>query len=185
MFAHRCPPWIGYLLISPLRRLIQDPHKLLAPHVTAGMTVVEPGPGMGFFTLELARLAGPSGRVIAIDIEPKMLAKLEQRARKAGVAENIVLRQPKGESLNVDDLANTVDFVPAIAVVHELPNRALFFQEMYGALRGGGKLLLLEPPGHVKRPLWEKTLASAYDAGFQRDSDPKARRFHAALLRKP
>jgi ubiquinone/menaquinone biosynthesis C-methylase UbiE len=149
------------------------------------MTVVEPGPGMGFFTLDLARLVGPKGRVVVIDIEPKMLAKLEQRARKAGLAERIERRLPKGESLNVDDLAAKVDFIPAIAVVHELPNRDLFFQEMYRALRPGGKLLLMEPPGHVKRPLWEKTLASAYDAGFVKASHPKIRRFHAALLIRP
>ena len=60
-----CPWWAGYILASPLRRLIQDPRSLLAPYVHPGMTVLEPGPGMGFFTLELARLVGPAGRVIA------------------------------------------------------------------------------------------------------------------------
>ena len=54
--AHRvCPWWLGYLLASPLRRLMANPRKLLAPYVHEGMTVLEPGPGMGFFTLELAR----------------------------------------------------------------------------------------------------------------------------------
>jgi ubiquinone/menaquinone biosynthesis C-methylase UbiE len=37
------------------------------------MTVLEPGPGMGFFTLELARRVGAPGRVIAVDIQPKMI----------------------------------------------------------------------------------------------------------------
>lgn len=58
-----CPWWVGYLLASPLRRLMLDPHAMLAPYVRPAMTVLEPGPGMGFFTLELARLVGPSGRV--------------------------------------------------------------------------------------------------------------------------
>jgi predicted methyltransferase len=57
-----CPWWIGYLLLSPLRRLGQDPAKILAPYVREGMTVFEPGAGMGYFTLELARRVGPSGR---------------------------------------------------------------------------------------------------------------------------
>jgi ubiquinone/menaquinone biosynthesis C-methylase UbiE len=185
MPSHTCPPWVGYLLISPVRRWLQNPHKLLAPYVSEGMTVVEPGPGMGFFTLDLARLVGPNGRVVAIDIEPKMLAKLKKRARKVGLSERIELRRPIGESMNVDDLSSQVDFVLAAAVVHELPNRDLFFQEMYRALRTGGKLLLMEPPGHVKRPLWEKTLASAFNASFQKGNDPRIRRFHAALLSKP
>jgi len=66
-----CPWWLGYVLASPLRRLFLDPVKLLSPYVQAGMTVLEPGPGMGFFTLELARLVGPAGRVVAVDIQPK------------------------------------------------------------------------------------------------------------------
>ena len=53
-----CPWWLGYILVSPLRRLLLNPRELLAPYVKAGMTVLEPGPGMGFFTIELA----PHGR---------------------------------------------------------------------------------------------------------------------------
>ena len=53
------------MLASPLRRLLHDPAKILAPYVREGMTVLEPGPGMGFFTLDLARRVGASGRVVA------------------------------------------------------------------------------------------------------------------------
>jgi len=59
-----CPWWMGYLLACPLRRLWQDPANIVAPYVREGMTVLEPGPGMGFFTLELARRVGASGRVV-------------------------------------------------------------------------------------------------------------------------
>src|SRR5215471_14040502 len=80
-----CPWWIGYLLASPVRRILYHPARVLAPYARQGMTVLEPGPGMGFFTLELARLVGSSGRVIAVDIQPRMLDGLRQRAAKAGV----------------------------------------------------------------------------------------------------
>ena len=64
-----CPWWLGYLLASRIRRWISDdPRKLLAPYVREGMTVFEPGPGMGYFTVELARLVGPVGRVVAVDV---------------------------------------------------------------------------------------------------------------------
>lgn len=74
--AHRvCPWWIGYLLASPLRRWFgQDPIKIFSPYVREGITVLEPGPGMGFFTIPLARLVGASGKVIAIDVQTKMIA---------------------------------------------------------------------------------------------------------------
>jgi hypothetical protein len=49
---HRvCPWWFGYLLLGPIRRLRQDPSSILASYVHEGMTVLETGPGMGFFTL--------------------------------------------------------------------------------------------------------------------------------------
>ena len=52
--SHRvCPWWMGYLLMCPLRRLGQNPDRMLAPFVATGMTVMEVGPGMGFFTLPL------------------------------------------------------------------------------------------------------------------------------------
>ena len=82
--AHRvCPWWIGYFLASPLRKLRQDPHAVLSPFVREGMVVLEPGPGMGFFTLELARLVGPRGRVVAVDVQARMLSGLRRRARRA------------------------------------------------------------------------------------------------------
>jgi hypothetical protein len=52
-----CPWWLGYLLVNPLRRLIQPPLALLRPYVKEGMTVLEPGPG-------------PAGRVVAIELQP-------------------------------------------------------------------------------------------------------------------
>lgn len=67
-----CPWWIGYFLLNPLRRFLQNPAEIIAPYVREGMTVIEPGAGMGFFTLELAKKVGESGRVIVIDIQPKM-----------------------------------------------------------------------------------------------------------------
>jgi len=84
---HVCPWWIGWLLASPLRKLTGDPARLLTPFVRAGMMALEPGPAMGFFTLELARLVGPQGRVVAVDVQPKMIAGLRRRAARAGVAD--------------------------------------------------------------------------------------------------
>src|ERR1700758_1166897 len=87
-----CPWWLGYFLLTPWRKRRQDPHSLLEPYVRAGMTVLEPGPGMGFFTLELARLVAPQGRVNAVDVQSRMLERLKRRAAKAGVAERIDAR---------------------------------------------------------------------------------------------
>ena len=90
MAKHVCPWWVGYLLISPIRRWLQDPDKILSPYISEGMTVLDVGPGMGFFTIPAARMVGNSGRVIAVDLQEKMLKSLVKRAEKAGVAGRIV-----------------------------------------------------------------------------------------------
>jgi predicted methyltransferase len=82
-----CPRWLGFFLASPLRKLRHDPTAILSPHVRERMTVLEPGPGMGFFTLELARLVGPSGRVIALDVQAQMLIRLAKRGGRVLLSE--------------------------------------------------------------------------------------------------
>jgi SAM-dependent methyltransferase len=182
---HRvCPWWLGYLLASPVRRIFQQPAQVLAGHVRPGMTVLEPGPGMGFFTLELARLAGGSGRVIAIDIQPRMLDVLRRRAAKAGVLDRVDARLAAPDSLGLADLEGVVDFTLAFAMVHELPSAGGFFREVAAASKSGARLLLVEPAGHVTVSLFEAELQAAREAGFEPVGSPSVGRSRAALLEK-
>ncbi len=162
-----CPWWCGYFLLGPVRRWFQDPAKILGPHVTPGMTVLEPGPGMGFFTLELARLVGPAGRVVAVDVQERMLAALRRRAERVGVASQVETRLATETRLGIDDLAGGVDFALAFAMVHELPDPMLFFREVRMALRPTGTMLLAEPRGHVSEAKFALTLDEAAAAGLR------------------
>jgi len=179
-----CPWWLGYLLACPLRRLFDSPAKLLAPHVRPGMTVLEPGPGMGFYTLELARLAGASGRVIAVDVQPRMLRTLERRATKAGLRERLTTRLATGNALGLDDLAGMVDFTLACAVVHEVPSAAAFFRDVARASKPGARLLFVEPAGHVTAQHFEAEVQAARDAGFRLVESHLPCRGHSALLER-
>ena len=183
---HRvCPWWAGYLLIVPLRRIRQDPTKLLGPFVREGMTVLEPGPGMGFFTLDLARMVGPRGRVVAVDVQEKMLAALRRRAAKAGLLDRMDIRHAAPDRLGVDDLAGRVDFIPAIFMVHEMPDASAFFGEALRALKPGGRLLVAEPKMHVKAPDFEELMAAAARAGLTRAGPVAFPGGRAAILRRP
>lgn len=183
--AHRvCLWWLGYLLASPLRRLMANPRNLLEPYVHEGMTVLEPGPGMGFFTLELARLVGAPGRVIALDIQSKMLDGLKRRLAKAGLLERVNIRLVQPDSMALGDLTNSVDFALAFAVVHEMPSASSFFAELARTLKPGGSILFVEPAGHVKAALWDAESEAASQAGFIVVDRPSIRRSHAALLKK-
>jgi len=181
---HVCPWWIGYFLLNPLRRFLQNPAEIIAPYVKEGMTVIEPGPGMGFFTLELANRVGASGRVIAIDIQLKMLERLKSRAAKAHLLDRIETRLAQPDSMGLTDLAMNVDFAFVFAVVHELPDMCSFFIEAAQVLKPGACLLLVEPTGHVGIEQFDAELEVAAQAGLKVIDRPSIRRSHAALLKK-
>jgi ubiquinone/menaquinone biosynthesis C-methylase UbiE len=186
MAEHVCPWWFGYFLVSPIRRWSQNPEKVLHPFVREGMTILEPGPGMGFFTLPMARMAGSSGRVVAVDIQAKMLESLRRRAVKAGVAQRIETRLAQPGSLGTGDLNSAVDFVLAFAMVHEMPSPETFFREAAAALKPGGRLLLAEPKGHVTPKRFAEEIEAARRAGLEEvESTPVSRSLVAVFSKKP
>jgi ubiquinone/menaquinone biosynthesis C-methylase UbiE len=180
-----CPWWLGYVLASPLRLLFEDPHALLSPHVRPGMMVLEPGCGMGFFTLELARLVGPAGRVVAVDLQPRMLAGLRRRLRRAGLEPRVDARQATPERLGLEGLEERADLALALHVVHEVPDQRAFFAELAGALKPGGALLVVEPRGHVSAEELARTVQAAEESGLLPQDAPAFGRDRVALLSKP
>lgn len=161
-----CPFWVGYLLINPLRYLLENPKKILGKFVREGMVVLEPGCGMGFFTIPLARMVGPSGKVIALDIEPRMITVLEKRAAKASMLNRIERRLCPANSLGLQDLRESVDLVVAIHMVHETADTRTFLQEIRSSLKAGGRLLIVEPRGHVSKQDFQKSILLAHEKGF-------------------
>jgi len=179
-----CPWWLGYFLASPVRRLFQDPASTVRPYVRPGMTVLEPGPGMGFFTLALARQVGSKGKVVAVDVQPRMLAGLKRRSAKAGLLQRVDARLATKDSLGLNDLRGTIDFTLAMAVVHETPGPGWFFDQVAEAMKPGGVVLLAEPTGHVKEAEFEAELEAAIAAGFAIAGRPTMPHSRAALLEK-
>jgi SAM-dependent methyltransferase len=169
--------------MCPWFRRGQNPPEVLTPYVHEGMTVLEPGPGMGFFTLELARLAGRTGHVVAVDIQPKMLDRLKHRAAKAGLRDRIDARLAFPKSMGIADLHGAVDFTFAFAVVHEVGDAGRFFGEIAAASKPGAVLLLAEPQGHVRLSEFDYELQASARAGFRVVNRPPIRRMHTALLR--
>lgn len=185
MQDHICPPWIGRLLLSPLRRLVENPSRIFAPFVEEGMVVLEPGCAMGYFTLPLARMVGHEGRVIAVDVQPRMLAALERRARRAGLIDRIEIRTAGPDGLGVDDLRAAADFCPVIHVAHEVPDQGRFFAQIASTLRPGGRLLLIEPRWHVTEEGFEQSRAAAAAAGLRATVSPHVSGAHRLLFTRP
>jgi ubiquinone/menaquinone biosynthesis C-methylase UbiE len=180
--SHVCPWWMGYFLANPLRLLHLKPERIVGPFLSEGMRVLEIGPGMGFFTLPMARLAGEKGKIYCVDIEQWMLYSLRRRAKKAGLANRIEGRLCTDISLGISDLAGAIDLAVAVAVVHEVPDRRIFFRETRSCLKESGKMLVAEPLRRVTVYEFDAMLSIAADNGLALTSTPQIRGFRCALL---
>jgi ubiquinone/menaquinone biosynthesis C-methylase UbiE len=181
--SHRvCPWWLGYVLASPLRRLLQDPETIMRAYVKEGMSGLDVGCGMGFFSLPLAELVGATGKVVCVDLQEKMIRGLLRRAEKAGLSGRIDARVADQNSLKLEDLAGEIDFALLFALAHEVPDKERLFSEVYAVMKRTGNLLLAEPAGHVSKKDFEKTVSLAKGVGFELLQQPQIRRSHAVLF---
>jgi ubiquinone/menaquinone biosynthesis C-methylase UbiE len=176
---HVCPWWCCFTFDNFLRKLFHNPEKILRPYVAEGNTVLDIGPGMGYFSIPLARMVGEKGKVIAADVQPEMLEALRRRARKAGVEQQIITHLCKADSLGLN---MQFDFVLAFWIVHEVPNHLAFFEEIKSLLKLSGKFLLGEPILHVNQAMFEKTVKTAESVGLVLKEKPKISLSRSALF---
>ena len=165
-----CPWWCCFTFDNPFRRLVHDPVRILSPWVREGDTVVDIGPGMGYFTVPLAQLVGSRGQVIAVDVQQQMLDGVMRKARRHGVADRIVPHLATQDSLGLTARAG---FVLAFWMVHEVPDKAGFFAQVRGLMKPGAVLLMVEPAMHVTRAAFERSLALAQGAGLVEKGRPR------------
>jgi 2-polyprenyl-3-methyl-5-hydroxy-6-metoxy-1,4-benzoquinol methylase len=180
-----CPWWVGYLLASPVRRLFEKPEEVLGPHVERGVTAMDVGCAMGYFSLPMAELVGPGGRVFCVDLQERMIRSLRRRASRAGLSDRIETRVCSASDLGIQDLAGKVDFALAYAVVHEVPDAAGLLVQIHEALVPGGRLLIAEPRGHVSEAAFEGTVAAAEKANLAVIDRPAIKRSRTVLMEKP
>ena len=180
MKPHICPWRLAYLFDNPFRGWVHNPLKILGAYVHPGMTVLDVGCGMGFFSIALARLVGKEGSVISVDLQQEMLQVLEKRAVRAGVAGRIRTRRSSPGDLG---LSAKVDFILAFWMIHEVPDRAQLFRQLAPLLRESGSLLIAEPKVHVSGEDFQETLEIAGSAGWSHVGNLPIRFSRAAVLR--
>ena len=178
---HVCPWWLCFTFDNLLRRLIQNPEKIIEPYVHAGDTVLDVGPGMGYFSIPLAKMVGERGRVFAADVQMEMLNALQKRAKRAGVEKRITLHHCKKDSLDLD---TKFDFALAFWMIHEVPEQESFFKEIRSLLKPNGKLLISEPTIHVTKAMYEETVKKAIRVGFTLIGSPNIFLSRSALFNK-
>ena len=176
-----CPVERAGRLDNRIRRWLQNPQKILRSYIEKGMTALDIGCGPGFFSMDMAQLVGPSGRVIACDLQEGMLQKLRNKIEGTGLEERFTLHKCAEDKIGV---TAHVDFVLVFYMFHEVPNQMEFLNELGSILKPNGQVLIVEPPLHVSRAAFEEVIRKALDAGFRLVERPKIFLSKTALLKR-
>ena len=124
--------------------------------LTAGERVVDIGSGGGIDSLVAARMVGPGGKVIGIDMTPEMLEKARAAAAESGF-DNVEFHEAYMEELSVAD--SWADVVISNGVLNLTPDKQKALAEMFRILRPGGRLQIAdimvdrEVPEEAKRKI--------------------------------
>jgi ubiquinone/menaquinone biosynthesis C-methylase UbiE len=124
------------------REIEERPQLLIdALEIKPGQTIADLGAGSGYYSFRIAPLVGERGTVLAIDVEPRMLTIVSERAKRDGV-KNIttVLGTPSDPNLE----PNSVDLLFMVDVYHELAFPFEVMTKVREALKPGGRVALIE-----------------------------------------
>lgn len=161
-----CPPWLAWLLENPFMDAIAGSGITLDRiGVAPGERVLDVGSGPGRLALPAAERVGPNGSVTAVDVQPAMLDRLQQRAARASVMniETRLMDVASGDELD----AGSFDRAWLVTVLGEIPEKEAALVHIYRALKPGGTLSITEilPDPHYQRR--STVLQLVQSAGFR------------------
>jgi predicted methyltransferase len=133
----------GILWLERREREAEEKPQLLidALEIEPGQTIADLGAGSGYYSFRIAPLVGPTGKVLAIDIQPAMLEVITQRASRERIANVAAVRA----SVRDPNLApGSVDLLFMVDVYHELEYPYEVMTKVRAALKPGGRVALIE-----------------------------------------
>lgn len=144
----------------------ERPELLLAAlDLAPGMAVADVGAGTGYYAGRIAARIGENGRVYAVDVQPQMLALLEDGMRRRGVRN---VQPVLGTATDTGLPAGGIDLALMVDVYHELSHPREILESVARALKPGGRLVLVEYRAEDERvPI--KPLHKMSEAGIRRE----------------
>ena len=163
-----CPSWLGWLLSNPYTSAVAGSSAVLDRlHLSPGMRVLDAGSGPGRLTIPAAERVGPTGQVVALDVQEVMLRRVQAAAAERGLT-NVRTVQGSIEDGQVA-AGGAFDRALLVTVLGEVPDRAGAMRALHAALRPGGLLSVTEmlPDPHYQSRRTVRRLAET--AGFRLD----------------
>lgn len=176
-----CPIELAGALDSSLRKLFQNPLKILKPYIKPGDKVLDFGCGPGFFTKDIAQLVGDSGFVYAADLQEGMLEIVKSKIESLKLSGRVQVHKCDESAINLNA---SIDFILAFYMIHELPNQDQTFSEFIKILNPTGRLLIIEPNFHVTKKDFQNMILRLEMAGFKIVERSKTLANRSVLLQK-
>ena len=176
---HTCPPWACFTFDNYFRKIFQAPFKILAGHAGPGNTVLDLGPGYGYYTFPLSEIVGARGLVCAADIQKNMLDAIRNKAEKLGIKNIRYILIKKGTI----DTPDRFDFILMFWMFHEVSDKSGYLAQLKKLLKENGRILLAEPIFHVTGKSFNKEEEELMKAGFEICGRPGIAFSRAVLLR--
>jgi len=137
-----CPLRWRWMLDNLPRRVVQPLRSTVDSfHIDTGRTVLELGPGPGYFSVEVARRLGSEGRLVCVDIQSEMIGALRRRLLRERVSNALPM---VGDALALPLADSSVDCAFLVTVLGELPDRPKALAELRRVLKPGGTLSIAE-----------------------------------------
>jgi ubiquinone/menaquinone biosynthesis C-methylase UbiE len=164
LLAMPCPAWLVPLLENPYMRTVAGAEMLLdRAGIAEGMSVLDVGCGPGRLTLPAAERVGPTGRVVALDLQSAMLGRLRERLTRRKLENVRAMLAGAGEG-KVE--RGAFDRALLVTVLGEIRDKGRALDEIREALRPAGILSVTEvlPDPHYQSRRRVRELAER--AGF-------------------
>lgn len=164
-----CPTWLGWLLTNPYTNAVAGAGVILDRlRLALGMRVLDVGSGTGRVAIPAAERVGPTGEVVALDVQAGMLERVRSAATARGLTNVRTIEARIDGVLPANgSFDSAFDRALLVTVLGEIPDQARALRALYAALRHDGVLSITEmlPDPHYQSRRAVRRLAE--DAGFQ------------------
>ena len=178
---HTCPWWLAYTWDNRIRKIFHNTDVILKPYMNSGITALDVGCGMGYFSIHMAEYIGENGKVISVDIQKEMLNILKKRSERYGF-ENII--KPILSHGDLSDIRERIDFALNFWMLHEVDSQEKLVKQIYDLLNTGGKYLISEPKIHTSNKYFESIIEMCREFGFSVAAYPEITFSRSVLLSK-
>lgn len=158
-----CPASASFIVRNPIRRYYMRPI-LDRVGIQPGEKVLELGPGPGLFTIDAAKRLGTTGKLIAVDIQPEMINRLEKLIKENQVT-NVETKVASAYELPLRD--NSIDRAFLITVFPEIANEEKVLRELFRVLKPGGIFSDTEEFLDPDYPLAKSVISQVEKVGFR------------------